>query len=184
MTLDVLPLPVTFIFAFCVAAVINYPSVKDQKEIINKHAGNALSVAVMIFGAGIFTGILKGTHIMDAMGNSMIGVIPDNLGQYLTVITALISVPFTFFLTNDAFYFGVIPVVVSAGEQLNIAPELIARASLIGQVSHLLSPLVPSTYLLVTLVGVEFSDHLKFTIKWALGTAVVMLLSAILLGVI
>ena len=40
---------------------------------------------------------------------------------------------------------------------------------------HLLSPLVPSTYLLVGLCGVEFDEHQKFTIKWALLSAAVLL---------
>ena len=48
----------------------------------------------------------------------------------------------------------------------------------------LLSPLLPSTYLLVALAGVEFGDHLKFTLKWAIGSGIVMLLAAIGLGVI
>ncbi|ULT25200.1 hypothetical protein KUH03_41340 [Sphingobacterium sp. E70] len=62
-----------------------------------KHAGNALSVAGMIFGAGIFTGILNGTGIMQAMGNSMIGIVPKGWGMHLSIITAIFSVPLTFF---------------------------------------------------------------------------------------
>ena len=49
----------------------------------------------------------------------------------------------------------------------------------IGQPVHLLSPLVPSTYLLVGLAGVEFGDHQRFTLKWALVTSLVMLAMAI-----
>lgn len=48
-----------------------------------------------------------------------------------------------------------------------IEPAEIGRASLVGQPVHLLSPLVTSTYLLVGLAGVEFSDHQKYTFKWA-----------------
>mgnify|MGYP001811295593 CR=1 FL=1 len=48
------------------------------------------------------------------------------------------------------------PVAVTAAEM--------ARASLAGQPVHLLSPLVPSTYLLVGLAKVEFGDHQKFTL--------------------
>ena len=43
----------------------------------------------------------------------------------------------------------------------------IARASIIGQPIHMLSPLVPSTHLLVGLVGVSIDDHQKFALKWA-----------------
>ncbi|WP_419869854.1 CitMHS family transporter [Chryseobacterium sp. CT-SW4] len=184
MILDIIPLSIAFMIAFCIAAVINYPQLKDQQKIISKHAGNALGVAGMIFGAGIFTGILNGTGIMHAMGNSIIEIIPESWGSSLNVITAVFSVPLTFFLTNDAYYFGILPIITATGSQLGIPPDVLGRASLVGQASHLLSPLVPSTYLLVSLAGVEFSDHLKFTIKWAIGSSIVMLISALILGVI
>ncbi len=184
MILDVVPLGIAFMIAFCLASIINYPKLKDQQKIISKHAGNALSVAGMIFGAGIFTGILNGSGIMQAMGNSMIEIVPKSWGGYLNIVTALFSIPLTFFLSNDAYYFGILPIIVATGHQLGISPEILGRASLIGQGSHLLSPLVPSTYLLVSLAGVEFSDHLKYTLKWALGSSIVMLLAALILGVI
>ncbi|MET0271205.1 MAG: citrate transporter, partial [Sphingomonas sp.] len=50
----------------------------------------------------------------------------------------------------------------------------IARASLMGQPVHLLSPLVPSTYLLVSLVGIDLADHQRFTIVPAAMVCVVM----------
>lgn len=184
MILDIVPLGIAFMIAFCIASIINYPKLKDQQKIISKHAGNALSVAGMIFGAGIFTGILNGSGIMQAMGNSMIEIVPKSWGGYLNIVTALFSIPLTFFLSNDAYYFGILPIIVATGHQLAISPEILGRASLIGQGSHLLSPLVPSTYLLVSLAGVEFSDHLKYTLKWALGSSLVMLLAALILGVI
>ncbi|MGG5210893.1 CitMHS family transporter [Chryseobacterium sp. MIQD13] len=184
MILDLVPLGIAFMIAFCIASIINYPKLKDQQKIISKHAGNALSVAGMIFGAGIFTGILNGSGIMQAMGNSMIEIVPKSWGGYLNIVTALFSIPLTFFLSNDAYYFGILPIIVATGHQLGISTEILGRASLIGQGSHLLSPLVPSTYLLVSLAGVEFSDHLKYTLKWALGSSIVMLLAALILGVI
>lgn len=184
MILDLMPLGIAFMIAFCIASIINYPRLKDQQKIISKHAGNALSVAGMIFGAGIFTGILNGTGIMEAMGNSVIAVVPNDLGSNMSVITAIFSVPLTFFLTNDAYYFGILPIIITTGEQFAISAEVLGRASLVGQASHLLSPLVPSTYLLVALAGVEFSDHLKYTIKWAIGSSIIMLLTALLLGTI
>ncbi|KGE15931.1 CitMHS family transporter [Sphingobacterium deserti] len=184
MILDVIPLGIAFMLAFCFASVINYPKLKDQQKIIGKHAGNALSVAGMIFGAGIFTGILNGTGIMQAMGTSAINIIPHSWNNALSSITAIFSVPLTFFLTNDAYYFGILPIVEATGEQLGVASDILGRASLVGQASHLLSPLVPSTYLLVSLAGVEFADHLRYTLKWAIGSSIIMLFAALALGII
>lgn len=61
-----------------------------------------------------------------------------------------------------------------------LAAAEMGRASFIGQPVHLLSPLVPSTYLLVGLVDVPFDEHQRYTIKWAFLTAMVMLAAGLL----
>ncbi len=179
LVLGVLPLPVLFMIAFAFALLINYPKVADQRERIAAHAKNVIAVVSLIFAAGIFTGILGGTGMLDAMAKSMLNLVPPALGPYLAPITALASLPFTFFVSNDAFYFGVVPIVAEAAGAFGISPVEIARASLIGQPVHLLSPLVPSTYLLVGLAGVEFGDHQRFTLKWATVVCMVMLLASL-----
>lgn len=179
-----MPLPVLFMIAFAVALLINYPTVGEQKALLATHAGNVIAVVGLIFAAGIFTGILSGTKMVDAMAESVITVIPAPLGPYLSVVTGLLSIPFTFFISNDAFYFGVLPILAKAGEVYGISAAEMGRASIIGQPVHLLSPLVPSTYLLVGLVGVDFGDHQRFTLKWAFLTSLVMLGAGLLTAVI
>lgn len=180
LVLGVMPLPVLFMIGFAVAMLLNFPTLEEQKTLLATHAGNVLAVVGMIFAAGIFTGILAGTKMIDAMADSVITVIPTALGPYLSVVTALLSVPFTFFISNDAFYFGVLPILAKAGHVYGITAVEIGRASLIGQPVHLLSPLVPSTYLLVGLVDVPFDEHQRYTMKWAFLTAMVMLVAGLL----
>ncbi len=98
-----LPLPILMMIAFALALVVNYPSLADQKARIAAHAPNVLAVVSLIFAAGIFTGILGGTGMVEAMSRSVVAVIPPALGPYLAPITAALSLPFTFFLSNDAF---------------------------------------------------------------------------------
>lgn len=179
-----LPLPVLFLVAFALALVVNYPSLEEQKARIAANAGNALAVVSVIFAAGIFTGILSGTKMVDAIAGSVVALVPPALGPYLAVITGILSMPFTFFLSNDAFYFGVLPILTEAASHYGITAAEMARASLAGQPVHLLSPLVPSTYLLVGLAKVEFGDHQKFTLKWTVATSLILLLVNLLVGVI
>jgi citrate-Mg2+:H+ or citrate-Ca2+:H+ symporter, CitMHS family len=174
-TVGVLPLPVLFMIAFAIAMMINYPSVNDQKERIAAYSGNALAVVSLIFAAGIFTGILSGTKMVDAMAHSVVAVIPDAMGPYLAPITGLLSIPFTFCISNDAFYYGVVPILAETAGRFGISPAEIGRASLIGQPVHLLSPLVPSTYLLVGLAKVELGDHQRFTLIWTVLSSLIML---------
>ncbi|MFC0668666.1 CitMHS family transporter [Azotobacter chroococcum] len=180
----VLPLPVLFMIAFSIAMIINYPCLKAQKERIAAHSGNVLAVIGLIFAAGIFTGILAGTGMVDAMSKSLLAMIPESMGPYLAVVTALVSMPFTFFMSNDAFYYGVLPVLTEAAAQYGISPVEMARASIIGQPVHLLSPLVPSTYLLIGLAKIEFGDLQRFALKLATLICVVMMLAALAMGVI
>lgn len=170
-----MPLPILFMIGFAVALMINHPSVGEQKTFLARHAGNVLAVSGLIFAAGIFTGILSGTRMVDAMAASVIAVIPPSLGPYLAIVTGIVSIPFTFFISNDAFYYGVLPILAKAAQAYGISAAEMGRASVIGQPVHLLSPLVPSTYLLVGLAGVEFGDHQRFTIKWCLLTSLLML---------
>jgi CitMHS family citrate-Mg2+:H+ or citrate-Ca2+:H+ symporter len=170
---------VLFMVGFSIALVANYPSLAAQRERIAAHAPNVLAVVSVIFAAGIFTGILNGSGMVEAMSRSFLALLPPALGPYLAPITALASLPFTFFMSNDAFYFGVLPVVADAAQAYGIAPLEMARASLIGQPVHFLSPLVPSTYLLVGLAGVDFGDHQRFTLKWAVVTCLLMLLTGL-----
>jgi CitMHS family citrate-Mg2+:H+ or citrate-Ca2+:H+ symporter len=182
LVLGVLPLPVLFMLGFVIALVVNYPKLADQRERFYAHAGNALSVGGLVFAAGIFTGILGGTGMVEAMANTVTAIIPPAAGPYLAPITALISVPFTFLISNDAFYFGMLPVLAQTAAQYGITPVEMARASLIGQQLHLLSPLVPSTYLLVGMVGIELADLQRFTLRWALAACLVLLVAALAIG--
>ncbi|MBS0344707.1 MAG: citrate transporter, partial [Proteobacteria bacterium] len=180
----VMPLPVLFMVAFAIAVSVNYPDMQVQKERIAHHAENALPVVALIFAAGVFVGILSGTKMIDAMADSVIRGVPAWMGPYMGLVTAVLSMPFTFFISNDAFYFGVLPILAKTAVAYGFTPAEIARASLVGQQVHLLSPLVASTYLLVGLAQVEIGDHQRYTMLWAISAALVMMLAVFGLGIV
>lgn len=182
LVLDVLPLGLIFMIGFAIAMTVNFPRISEQRARIEAHAGSVLMVVSVVFGAGVFTGILSGTGMTTALAESVVNMIPTAAGEYIPLITALLSAPFTFFLSNDAFYFGVVPVLAHAAAAYGIPPEVIARASLIGQPVHMLSPLVPAAYVLTGLSQVEFGAHQRFSLKWAALLAFVMLIGAIVTG--
>lgn len=184
LVLGALPLPVLFMIFFAIAITVNYPSLEAQKARIEAHAANVLPVVSLIFAAGIFVGILQGTKMVDAIALSVIAAVPEWMGPYLAIVTGILSIPFTFFISNDAFYFGVVPVLAKAAEVYGITAAEIGRASVIGQPVHLLSPLVASTYLLVGMCKVEFGDHQRYTLIWSISASLVMLVAAVIFGVV
>ena len=105
---------------FAIVMIVNYPNLQDQKDRLHAHAGNILTVVSMIFAAGVFTGIIDGTGMVSAMADTLIAVIPDALGPKLTVIVALISMPFTVFMANAPFYFGIIPIMAETAANFGI----------------------------------------------------------------
>lgn len=177
-----LPIPLLFMIGFSIALVVNYPRAHDQRARLVAHAGNVISVVSIIFAAGVFTGVLNGTGMVSAMSGSFVTMIPPSLGPNMAPITAAASLPFTFFISNDAFYFGMLPVIAEAAGQFDVSRLELARASLIGQPVHILSPLVPSTFLLVGLAGVDLGDHQRFTLKWAILICMVMAAAAMMTG--
>lgn len=184
MMLNLMPLPILFMVAFGLACLINYPTLKQQKEVIGRHADNVMAVTLLIFAAGIFVGIMGGTGMTKAISDNLVTLLPQQAGHCMSVITALLSMPFTYVLTNDAFYFGVLPILAQTAAHYGIGPNEMAIASLIGQPVHLLSPLVASTYLLCGLLDIDYGDNQRVSLKWTFGTVLVMLVAAIGTGAI
>ncbi|GHI48642.1 MULTISPECIES: CitMHS family transporter [Streptomyces] len=180
---QLLPIPVIFMFGAALALTVNFPHMKQQRERIAAHADNVLNVSGMVFAAAVFTGVLTGTGMVEEMAKTLVGAVPDSLGPHMALITGLLSIPFTYFMSNDGFYFGIVPILAEAGAQHGVSPLEIARASLIAQPLHMSSPLVPAVYVLVGMAKVEFGDHTRATVKWAVMVSLVILAAALLLGI-
>ncbi|MER6391967.1 citrate:proton symporter [Streptomyces sp. NPDC001523] len=184
MIMQLLPIPVLFLLGAALALTVNFPHMPDQKARIAAHADNVLNVAGMVFAAAVFTGVLTGTGMVKHMADWLVGAIPEGMGPHMALVTGLLSLPLTYFMSNDGFYFGVLPVLAEAGAAHGVSPLEIARASLVGQALHMSSPLVPAVYVLVGMAKVEFGDHTRFTVKWAALTSLVVLAAGMLFGII
>ncbi|WP_438315589.1 CitMHS family transporter [Streptomyces sp. HUAS TT3] len=184
MITELLPIPVLFLLGAALALTVNFPHMPDQKTRLAAHADNVLNVAGMVFAAAVFTGVLSGTGMVKHMADWLVDAVPEGMGPHMALVTGLLSLPLTYFMSNDGFYFGVLPVLAEAGAAHGVSPLAIARASLVGQALHMSSPLVPAVYVLVGMAGVEFGDHTRFTVKWAALTSLVVLAAGMLFGLI
>ncbi|WP_030560178.1 CitMHS family transporter [Streptomyces aureocirculatus] len=184
MIMEWLPIPVLFLLGAALALTVNFPHMPDQRARIAAHAENVLNVTGMVFAAAVFTGVLTGTGMVDSMADWLVGTVPDGMGGQMGLVTGLLSIPLTYFMSNDGFYFGVLPVLAEAGQAHGVSTLEIARASIAGQALHMSSPLVPAVYVLVGMAKVEFGDHTRFTVKWAVLTSLVVLGAGILFGII
>ncbi|MCT9076775.1 CitMHS family transporter [Streptomyces fulvoviolaceus] len=184
MIMEWLPIPVLFLIGAALVLTVNFPHIPDQKARLAAHADNVLNVSGMVFAAAVFTGVLQGTGMVDHMARWMVDVIPEGMGPHMALVTGVLSLPLTYFMSNDGFYFGVLPVLAEAGAAHGVSSLEMARASLVGQPLHMSSPLVPAVYVLVGMAKVEFGDHTKFVVKWAALTSLIILGAGILFGII
>ena len=184
LVLDIMPLPYIFMVGTAVALAINFPKLRSQADEIVAHAPSIVGVVSMVLAAGVLVGVLNGTGMVTAMADWVVQVVPASMGEYLAVITGVLSIPMTFFMSNDAFYFGILPVLAESAATYGIDPVEMARASIIGQPVHLQSPLVPAILLLVSLANVNLGDHHKKVLWRACVVSLVMLLVGVLVGAV
>lgn len=177
-----LPPLLLFLVGTCIALMVNYPNLKDQSNRIGANGGDAVQVVILVFAAGIFMGLFQGSGMAEALAMSFTKIIPRQLAGFWGLVIALISAPGTFFISNDGFYFGVLPVLAEAGQAYGFTNMQMALASLMGQAFHLLSPLVAFIYLLLRLTGLDMGQWQKESAKYALGIFIIFIITLIGLG--
>ncbi|MEE3851676.1 SLC13 family permease [Gordonia sp. LSe1-13] len=182
--LDIVSIPVLFMIAAGIALAVNFPHLKDQQEAITRHSSSIVSVVAMVLAAAVLTGVFSGTGMVDAIARWLASGIPDWMGPHMAVVIGILSIPLTFLMSNDAFYFGVLPVLSETATRYGIDPAEMARASITGQPFHMQSPLVPAILLLVALAGVGLADHHKKVLWRAAAVSLVMLGVGCLIGAI
>ncbi|WP_097027372.1 CitMHS family transporter [Clostridium peptidivorans] len=182
LVLGKLPSAVIFEIGVALTLIINYPKLKAQREMIERQAGNAIQVVIMVLAAGIFMGILTESGMAKAIALNLASIVPKSFGNHWALVTAILSVPGTFLLSNDAFYYGVLPVLAQTGAAYGFTPMQIGIASTMGQAFHLLSPLVAFIYLLLQITEVDMGEWQRHSAKWSIGTFIIFILAAVITG--
>ena len=180
------PPHIIFMIAFCIAITVNYPKVKEQGKRIDAHAKAAILMASILFAAGCFTGILKGSGMISAMAHSAVAYTPDWIGNHLAVITGVLSMPASLLFDPDSFYFGILPLLASTAVEFGGSGIEVGRAAIMGQMTtgFPVSPLTGATFLLIGLTGVDLADHQRKTIPYAFLVSIIILIVSLIVGAI
>ncbi|WP_419213473.1 CitMHS family transporter [Maribacter sp. X9] len=180
------PPHIIFMVAFALAITLNYSDPKLQGERINAHAKAALLMASILFAAGCFTGILKGSGMIDAMAQGAVTLIPESIGGHLALLTGVVSMPASLLFDPDSFYFGILPLISNTASHYGVASVEVGRAAIMGQMTtgFPVSPLTGSTYLLIGLTEVDLGEHQRKTIPLAFLVTLIILSFSLLIGAI
>ena len=176
---------VVFLLALGVALAVNYPDQKLQDKLIKKHAPAALIISGTLFAAGAMVGILDGTGMLTAMANAIMGIIPAFLGKFIHVIFGILALPLGLCVGTDAYFYGVMPLVMEVGETYGVAALSTGITMVIGKnLALMVSPLVPATFLATGLANIELKDHMKFSIPIYWAISICMVIIGIVIGIV
>ena len=185
LVLDIFPSYYVFMVGCALGILVNYRGKKLHNSIIKSHASAGLSMASTILCAGVFLGVLSKSGIMEKMAVVMASFIPASLGRFLPIIIGILSVPLALLFDTDSYFYGLLPVLISVGNQFGVNPAHIAIAMVVCRnCATFISPVAPATYLGIGLAGVEIKDHIKYCFGWQWGVSLICLVAGLILGVI
>ncbi|MCA2019147.1 citrate:proton symporter [Vibrio tritonius] len=185
LVIDVFPTYFVFMVGCCVALLINYPNMKEQKARMMAHAPAAIDVSSVMLAAGIMVGVLSKSGMLEAMAVPLLHVIPASIAQYLHIIMGIFAFPLGTMLGTDSYFYGLLPLAIEVGKNYQIPGLTMAIAMLVGKnLALLISPLVPATYLGIGLANVELKEHIRYSFLglWIVG--LVMLVFAFFIGIL
>ncbi len=173
---EILPLAVIFIVASAIALLVNYPNPNAQRERLTAHASAAMMMVMVIFAAGVFTGILTKSGMLSSLSSDLVRILPSGVLAHLPVAMGVTSMPLSLVFDPDSFYFGLFPVLANASQTAGGSAVEVGRAAILGQMTtgFPVSPLTPSTFLLVGLADVDLADHQRRTIPYAFAVSLIM----------
>ncbi|NDW57948.1 citrate transporter [Yangia sp. PrR004] len=179
----ILPAAYVFMIGLGVLMVINYPDVSMQMDRIRAHADSALLMGAIILAAGSFLGIVDGSGMLRAMAEALVGVLPEGAVGILHLLLGLVALPIELILSTDAYYFGLLPIVLQITEPAGIDPASTVHALVIGNiVGTFISPFSPAMWLALGLARAEIGRHIRYSILTMWVYSLILMAVGYLLG--
>lgn len=179
----ILPAGYVFMIGLSLALLINYPDGKLQMKLLAAHSPAALSMGMIILAAGSMLGILAGTGMLTSIAQDLVKVLPEPMVGQLHLILGFFGLPMEFLLSTDAYYFGLLPVVLEVVESHGVEAASVVYALMIGNIiGTFISPFSPALWLALGLARLEMGKHIRYSFWWMWLFSLLMLGVAGLLG--
>lgn len=174
-----------FMIGLALALLINYRSTKDQNATLKRVAEKAYPIALVMLASGVLVGIMSGTGMLTEMANVIVSVIPSAFRRFYGVIVGVLSLPFSFALGADGFYYGLSPLFLEVGASygfttLSLACIMMLARDALGTIT----PVSAVTYLAPGLLGKELPAFIKFSLKYLVLFFAIELVLCIVFGIL
>lgn len=159
--------PYVFMLALSLLLLVNFPNPKDQMEMINRHAPQALSMVAIIFAAGAFLGVLSESGMLESIARDLINILPNSWVANIHVAVGILGVPLDIFTSTDAYYFALLPIIQEVAATADVSADSVVYAMAIGNnAGTFVSPFSPATWLAMGLAGIDMGRHLRYSFGW------------------
>lgn len=179
------PLYSIFMIAYAIALVVNFNTTKEQNKKIKDLGGNAIVMTVTLFSVGVFMGIISESGMVEAMANTIVGVLPAAMAPHMHWFLALFSVPLMMILGTDAFYYAMLPIIIGVVAPFGVSAQAVAATFLLtATYGTPVSPSVAAVYVGLGLSDITIGDHIKYSLKFVWPMSILVLIGATILGVV
>ena len=161
---ELAPPAIAFLVATVLALVVNFPRVELQWDTVARHAPSAISMVAILFAAGCFTGLMRGTGMITALAQAAAHLLPAGAARLLPLTVSILAMPLSLLFDPDSFYFGILPLLGGVAQHGGVPAIDVGRAAILGQMTtgFPVSPMTPATFLLVGLAKVDLGDHQRY----------------------
>ena len=176
---------ITFMFAVAGALLINYRTVKEWNGIIDKYAKNALRITLVMFAAGFFSGILNKSEMLTEMAGVVTSMIPASMAPLFAIICGVIAFVFSILLGADGFHYGMMPLLIKAGETFGFGQTGLVYIMCMGaDVVSQLRPVQATSWMTAGMCNIEFKDGAIKAFPIILGLFAVEVVVGVIFGII
>ena len=176
---------IIFMFAVAGALIINYRTVKEWNSILDKYSSNSFRIVLTMFTAGVFSGILTNSEMLAEMAKVITYLIPSSFGHLYSLISGGVSFVFGMFLGADGFHYGMMPLLIKAGEAFGFAQEGLVYIMCIGRDTvSMITPVQATAWMAAGMCGVELKDGVKKAFPILLALFAVEITVGVILGII
>lgn len=174
-----------FMIGLSLALLINYKTPKEQVAKLKFVAEKAYPIALVMLSSGVLVGVMSGTGMLAEMANVIVSLIPDAFRKFYGVIVGIVSLPLSFCLGADGFYYGLSPLFLEVGTtygftSLSLCSIMLLARDALGTIT----PVSPVTFLAPGLLGKDLAVFIKFCLKYLLLYFAIELVLCIAFGIL
>ncbi len=183
--LNLIPSVFGFMIGLSCLLILNFPDPKKQEAQIKKHAATAFPLVLTVFSLGCMIGIMNKAGMVNAIADSLISLIPEDLGSKIPLLYGIIGVPLSVVIGSDCCYSILAPVLGNivqnyGGTAMQSSIVILLASSFAANITFI----GPAPYLSVSLAGITMKEHLKYSFKLLWILCIILVIIAAIIHII